>query len=264
MDTHGANWFTQSLARLTEGTDLRAWSVIVTVFGDLAGSPGDRLSGPALTRIVGPLGIRPEAMRVALHRLRGDGWVESVKTGRSRHYSLTTQGRAESEAARGRIYATAPRRVANWQIAVFGPGTGTPTATAISGPGTVEIGPGIYLLPDERDVAGALCLRGSDLQVPDWARRLFAPTVLADGYARLEIALEEVGVMLSRTDTITALQVASLRVAAVHRWRRLLLHHPDLPPGFFPADWRGETCRVAILELLDRVGRPSVAELNAL
>ena len=53
------------------GDDMpRVWSLIVTVFGDLAQRNGDEIAGPVLGEILAPVGVRPEAMRVALHRLR--------------------------------------------------------------------------------------------------------------------------------------------------------------------------------------------------
>ena len=44
-------WFDACVERLTDPQNLRVWSIIVSVFGDLAQGSGDRLSGGALTRI---------------------------------------------------------------------------------------------------------------------------------------------------------------------------------------------------------------------
>ena len=56
----------------------RVWSLLVTVFGDLA-QDGSALPGTVLGEIMSRVGIKPEAMRVALHRLRKDGWIESER-----------------------------------------------------------------------------------------------------------------------------------------------------------------------------------------
>ena len=74
-----------ALAQLRDSSDLRVWSVIVTLMGDLTvmGTPGadaSGVSGQALGKVMAALGIRPEATRVALHRLRKDGWIESTRT----------------------------------------------------------------------------------------------------------------------------------------------------------------------------------------
>ena len=57
----------------------KTWSLIATLFGDL---DGDELSGKALWSLLAPLGIKPEATRVALHRLKKDGWIVAKKAGR--------------------------------------------------------------------------------------------------------------------------------------------------------------------------------------
>ena len=62
--------FEASIAQLTDLQNLRVWSIIVSLFGDLAQKTGDQISGTTLTQIITPMGIKPEAIRVALHRLR--------------------------------------------------------------------------------------------------------------------------------------------------------------------------------------------------
>jgi phenylacetic acid degradation operon negative regulatory protein len=82
----------------------RVWSLLVTVFGDLAQNDGDVIEGPVLSVLMSDIGIKAEATRVALHRLRNDGWINSVKSGRNSLHSLTASGRQESSAASPRIY----------------------------------------------------------------------------------------------------------------------------------------------------------------
>ena len=92
--------FTESVKVLTYNRNQRVWSIIVSLFGDLAQRPGDRISGSVLSRITEPMGIKPEAMRVALHRLRSDGWILSEREGRTSRYCLTESGLSQSRAAR--------------------------------------------------------------------------------------------------------------------------------------------------------------------
>ena len=76
-------WFETSINLLSDPQNQRVWSVIISLFGDMAQRPNEKISGAALTRIITPMGIKPEAIRVALHRLRKDGWIESVRAGRA-------------------------------------------------------------------------------------------------------------------------------------------------------------------------------------
>ena len=98
----------------------RVWSLLISVFGDLAQEDGAQISGPFLRKLTKVIGIKPEAMRVALHRLRKEGWIESRRQGRNSVYFLTEKGHAQTVAATPRIYATAPAARDAW-LAVFNP-----------------------------------------------------------------------------------------------------------------------------------------------
>ena len=92
------------------------WSLLVSVFGDLAASEDTELSSGALGLITQTIGIKPEATRVALHRLRKDGWLESRRTGRTSVYFLTEHGRAETMTASPRIYSEHALERAAWLV----------------------------------------------------------------------------------------------------------------------------------------------------
>jgi len=62
--------FNRCIEILAAGDRNRVWSLVVTIFGDLAQGTGDTLSMQTLARITEPLGVKPEALRVALHRLK--------------------------------------------------------------------------------------------------------------------------------------------------------------------------------------------------
>ena len=97
----------------------RVWSLLVSVFGDLACGKGEAIDGPVLSAIMAALDIRPEATRVALHRLRNDGWLTSEKLGRtSRHY-LTDHGLEQSAAASPRIYGSPDQTRKEWVFVIF-------------------------------------------------------------------------------------------------------------------------------------------------
>src|SRR6056297_83501 len=98
--------FDQIVNALLGGDTPRVWSLLVTMFGDLALSPDARLSGACVNALTAAIGIKPEATRVALYRLRKEGWIESYRAGRQSKYALTAYGRSETLAARPRVYAT--------------------------------------------------------------------------------------------------------------------------------------------------------------
>ena len=137
------------VARLIACGPLKVWSVLVTVLGDLSAHPGDRFSGKVLTRLIAPLGLSGPAMRVALHRLRRDGWIVSNRQGRESLYGLSPEGWHQTERVRPRIYAAEIVPVRSAQL-VVGPPAQTMQDFAQTLPsGAIPIAPRAALLPAE-------------------------------------------------------------------------------------------------------------------
>jgi len=246
--------FSSCLQLLTDLGDLPVWSLIVTVFGDLAQNPGDGISGPLLSAILDPVGVKPEASRVATHRLRKEGWIVSERSGRNRLHHLTEFGRTQSAAASPRIYS-APVFDPVWHILLMAPGV---RATADH----VAVMPRVFLgngpAPHRAD---ALVIEGGVTNVPAWMKAQIASASLREKYAVLETVLSQIS--LSVPPALTPLETAILRTLIVHHWRRLVLRHPALPDGFYSSDWRGTACRKTAFSLLDALPRPSLQVLES-
>lgn len=264
------NWFEDSISTLTYNRNQRVWSIIVTLFGDLARAPGDQISGALLSRITEPMTIKPEAMRVALHRLRNDGWIASEKSGRASLYHLTEHGIAQSAAASPLIYARRVTYPETWRLSIPEPVRKPQREGQESGmrrAGYVVVAPGVYLgghpegkaatkMPDCLGISGDL----SD--VPDWLKARIASKESQDAYHDLEQALDRFAVLLDGAPTPLPEQVATLRTIIVHIWRRALFSHPDLPRGFFPDGWRGFSCREKVMDTLGQLGQPDLSVLE--
>ncbi len=244
---------------LTGGENLRVWSFIVTLFGDLARGPKDRLTGATLTAMTGLVGIKPASMRVALHRLRKDGWIDSQKAGRASHYFLTDKGRAETLQATTRIYARVPLAPRHWFLAIA-PETHA-TAGAAARAGLVNVLPSVYLgMGAPPEIAGFLCLPGSQEPPPDWLKRSLISEDLTRQYQEFEARLDQVADVLPAPGS--DLERAVLRGLIVHGWRRLILRHPDLPESFTGPECRIAPTREKVHVLLDRLPKPSLDALN--
>lgn len=267
MDKSVQNDFERCVAILAGDRPHRVWSLVVTLFGDLAQS--EVLSGAVLGRVTEPIGIRPEALRVALHRLRKDGWIESRRSGRTSDYMLSARGREISAAATPRIYATGPDRTTQWHVLVGGPmdtAERQETERTLLAQGYMALGGGAYLGKGaaRNDHGDFLAVDGQVTAIPDWLRAQCGDPELAQSCRQLALALTRVRALLrDRGHDLGPLATATLRILIVHSWRRIVLRHPDLPPEFFPDDWQGETCRAMTLELLALLPRPSVKDLAA-
>lgn len=247
--------YTTQLAALRTLGGRRVWSLMISLFGDLAQDEGQAIDGPVLSDLMGAMQVKPEAVRVALHRLRIDGWITSTRAGRISRHALTAQGRAQSRAASPRIYAPPEAAEDAWQIIVTAGGAVVPDA------GFAPIAPRIYVGPGAlgppRD---ALVFQGS--QVPDWLRKQAAPTHLRADYEALLEILTALAQTLPEQPTFTAKQTAVLRCLIVHNWRRLVLKHASLPAALVSPKWPGQRCHVLVSQILADYPRPTLAHLK--
>lgn len=164
------------------------------------------MSSGEMAEIVSRIGLRPEAMRVALHRLRRDGWVVSRRQGRQSFFRLSPMARRETQAVADTVYGV--RRPQG------------PLRLVIAPPGGAEeiglsLGRGISLVLGD---AGAGLVSHPEGDWPDWVRSRLMEAVCEDEMQGLEKALAEVSI-----DTIPPADQGSLRLLVLHGWRRLVL-----------------------------------------
>lgn len=258
-------WFDAAVAKLADPQNQRVWSIVVSLFGDLAQDRTARVSGGALGRIIEPMGIKPEAIRVALHRLRKDGWIDSTRIGRVSEHFLTEYGRTRSAQVTPRIYARTPVPVSRWHILIAEDGNGTCTLEkAVQDRGytmlsrNAALGPGAP--PEHAD--DLLALEVSPQNAPAWLQERLCPPEMRTACASLIWALQQVSDTWPEGWVPTPAQTATLRTLIIHRWRRVALRNPDIPASFFPSDWEEPACRDAVFRVLDTLPRPSLKDIN--
>lgn len=252
--------FARAVLALTGQTPPRVWSLIITLFGDLAQEPGAEIATPTLSRVLVPAGVRPEALRVALHRLRRDGWLVARRQGRVSLYRLSDEGRTQSAQATPRIYATEPPLPERWHLVALPPGHGAePHGPDLADLGLTGLGRGLWLGTGDRTALpmDAFVFEGAPTIWPDWLRARLGPPDLIRGYGVFERALDQAQAALPPDWHPLPEQAATLRMLAVHGWRRLVLRHPPLPAQAFPEGWRAEACRIRLHALLARLPRPA-------
>ncbi|NOX40970.1 MAG: PaaX family transcriptional regulator [Alphaproteobacteria bacterium] len=243
----------EALQALRRHGDLGVWSVLVSLFGDLVCTRDTRISGANLMRVTGLMGIKPQAVRVALHRLRKDGWIVSEKTGRTSEYGLSGSAYAESLTAGRRIYARETVRETGCFMLI-----GEANGASVDG---MRVATGVYIAARAPcpSPPGFLVIPGEPVELPDWVKAALGPAKLAQDYQALRQVLTFVAEELAREGAIDAAESAALRVLIVHHWRRILLRHEDLAAQFFPAGWCGEECRILVVKLLERLEKPAFA-----
>ena len=253
---------TQSeIDRLAACGPLRTWSVIVTVLGDFCRDRNDRITGRALQGVLGRIGLTPASTRVALHRLKRDGWIESERNGRDAAYRLSEMGWAETAAARGRIYAPDPPARGAVRLLLAPPQVAAPDFATVLPEGAVQIAPRTALLAGPApavspDIWHAELTPGA---VPRWLADTLIGADLRKDYARLADAA---GTALGLAVPADAVARSALRVVLLHHWRRLRLRHGDLPDNLLGEDWEGARARRAVMAVLERFPRPALDELS--
>ncbi len=247
---------------LSGGQSPRVWSWVVTVFGELAREPGSEISGNLLHGLAGLIGIKPEAIRVALHRLRKDEWIVSRRNGRNSVHLLSEKGQKISVDASRRIYGTASNGRSAWLVLAD---PGFPVDADVVD--AVPVGTGMWIMAEKPNGDGIFSTPlESGHGLPDWVTAKVCPAdlvtqscVLADRLAALRGRFSDPEFEIA---TMTPLQVATLRVMIVHDWRRLILKAPTLPEQVFPDRWHGAQCRAHVSWLLSRLRRPSLSALE--
>lgn len=253
--------FIASLEALKSLGAPRVWSMLVSIFGELSQGPEDRIDGPVLTRLTDKMDIKPEAVRVALHRLRKDNWITSVKTGRTASYGLTHEGIRQRNAAAPWIYNAASELPTTWQMVVTD-SNDTAQKAALTQANFCCLMPRVYVAHgDAQPPADVVISRGA--QAPVWVAAQIIPTELTTQFSNLLTVLNIVRHRMTATDPLCAGDRALLRCLIVHHWRRLALRHPYLPPSLIGEDWPGHTCRIEVVTLLRSLLRPTLADLAA-
>ena len=254
---------TPDISELTD--DLRAlggqrvWSLMISLFGDLAQGEGDAIEGPVLSAIMAALKVKPEAARVALHRLRNDGWVTSVKSGRISRHSLSAKGGRESAAASPRIYAPPLDGPRDWQLVMLETSDGEVQAQ-MGLDGFRQILPRVFIGPlDVEGPKGALALPGQ--AAPPWLMAQILPEYVAQDYGKLQQTLSALSGYLPEPKDLSALDIAVLRCLIVHNWRRLVLKHPAPPRALISETSALHQCHVSVATLLARFPRPTLSSI---
>ena len=245
----------------------RVWSLIVSVFGDLAQQQGDAISGAVLGEILSPVGVRAEAMRVALYRLRNEGWIETTKQGRTAQHHLSAEGIQQSVIASHRIYADAQGANPEWHVLCYPHVISSDEHSRVERlekDGYIAISAVVFLANESllTHTADAFVVQGEISEVPDWLSRTLVTPTLVSAFNDLSSALQSLDIPAEALQGLSPCQIATLRALIVHRWRKLVLRLPDVPDTLFGADFAGIACRAQVMRTLAQLPRPELSSLT--
>lgn len=235
------------MARLA--TPPRTWSLIVTIFGDVAAPRGGSLWLGTIQDILAPLGVDEGGVRTALSRLVADGWVERTRIGRNSYFTLTPAAAGESRAAAARIYGRPAEAHDGWTLAVMADAalaertrlSGAAGAAGRVGSALVWPGRGRRALSGEHAVVWLdIASQGEDGDRA-LARSAWPLAALGEQYGRF---IEVFGAFDAKGDDAgDGRSATALRVLVVHELRRIALREPALPADALGPDWPGIAAR---------------------
>ncbi len=234
-------------------SDIKVWSVLVTIIGDLA--PDAAIGGPILTSLVEAMGLQSQAMRVALHRLKRDGWVESEKVGRVGYYRMSKSAKSSTYSVGSRVYAESVSRISSLQLLV-----GNPSDPELSDFG-FQIAPNVCLAKEDQGLEGQLAVSVQAEVLPEWVMAKVHEGACSSDCQRLALDLDQLLSLLD-PDAMGVIEKTALRILVLHRWRRLALRMDALAEAILGASEAPAVCRARVAKCLEMLQRPSLEELG--
>ncbi len=247
---------------------MRAWSLIITLYGDAIVPRGGGLWLGSLTDIMALFRIDAGHVRTAMSRLTADGWLAREKVGRNSYYRLTRREEGSFIAATQRIYfAHTPTFDGRLRLALLGPGVDDRSAArpALERAGFAALTPTVYVayadpsppLPTTDGLFLVHADPADDMHTLADAAWKLGP--LAAAYRAFIDRFTLLDHALTANKPIDAADALVARVLLIHEFRRIVLRDPGLPAALLPPGWPGTAAR----DLAGRIYRRLVADSEA-
>jgi phenylacetic acid degradation operon negative regulatory protein len=242
-------------------------SLLFTLYGDYVHPLGqEEVRVGALVRLAAELGVSGTALRSALSRMSGEGWLAARRDVGSPRYRLTQRGRGLIEEGIERIYG---RHRAGWDgrwllVSYSLPerrrGQRDRLREALNFLGFGSLGNGIFVSPHDlrREVKQLIARQEAEEDVTMHHGTLEWPAdpaqVVARAWdldslaARYAPFLEQIRQGLANASSLKDREAFRRRFLLTHEFRRFPFSDPDLPDALLPPDWVGTTAREAFLE----------------
>ena len=204
---------TALIAELKDVGPVKVWSLLVTIFGDLSEAHGGFLTSRQLNGLFAAFDIQSGALRVALHRLRREGWIESERIGRISRFKMTEQAQQETDKARPVVYRNPSDHLESWVFIVS-------NSTLPSG--AVRLNKVMACLPEARveELKDAWAMPAPKSPMPDWLADRALGRELRENVAKLAGIVDQ---MENAAQSEDPYQRMALRLLILHQWRRVAL-----------------------------------------
>jgi phenylacetic acid degradation operon negative regulatory protein len=249
---------------------IRAWSWIVTIYGDVVVPRGGELALGSLLAICAALGIEGGVVRTALTRLVANGLIERRRVGRNSFHRLASRMADEFARATERIYFATPQRWSGaWRLAILPAGSEGGQGEALRQAGYGQLAPGVLIAPlgaggrlysGREPLPGPAILldaTGAAADGPTLATRAWNLARLAEDYRAFLATFAPLEAAFVAGSAVDDLEALALRIRLVHAYRRIALKDPLLPGELLPPGWPGHEARRVCALIYRRVREPS-------
>jgi phenylacetic acid degradation operon negative regulatory protein len=252
---------------LLKKLDLKAKSLLVTVWGDAVSPHGGTVWLGSLITLVDSLGLNERVVRTAVFRLQKEGMLASSQVGRRSFYRLTETGAHRFAEATRRIYAAGDIAWdGNWLFLFalrrdLAEKNRRKLETELGWLGFGTLGGGVYAHPTASAASVDSLL--TDLGLTGKVTALSATGVGATPYNAPEILVQKgwnlkdleadyarfIGHFSAFADLaqtgapLDEKKCFIIRSLLVHDYRRVLLRDPMLPAELLPPGWNGNQAR---------------------
>ncbi len=272
-----------ALARLRRGLDLRANSLLITVFGDAFAPRGQSIWLGSLIELLGLFGISARLVRTSAFRLGADDWFVASRIGRRSYYGLSDAGVLRVQHADQRIYDfNTAQWDGRWTLVLLDPGMRASDRLKLQRELLWEsfgrLSPQVFVHPQmhARVLTEIIAAAGMTEQVAV-LRAQALPGVgdrplLSILHAVFDLAkvshawtqfVDRFSPVLRDAAQLEPAQAFMARTLLIHEYRRVVLRDPNLPKAFLPPGWPGEHARALCEQLYGALLGPSERYLRA-
>lgn len=249
---------------------MHARSALFDVYGDHLRSRGNQAPVAALVRLLEPLGITAPAVRTAVSRMVGQGWLEAATLPGGAAYAATPRAIRRLDDAGSRIYRTVDRTWdGRWHLVLVPPvrqrADRARVRSSLGWMGYAELAEGTWVSPWPRAELEELLAREGltatravmvDVEPPSRPAQAWDLDALGGEYAawlarvRDQVPGPEV---LAEEDADPDRAAFATRFRLVHEWRMFLFRDPGLPDELLPEDWPGRAAAAYFTAEADRL-----------
>lgn len=251
------------LDRIRHGLDLRANSLLITVFGDAFAPRRQSIWLGSLIALLGLFGLSPRLVRTSAFRLSADDWFVATRAGRRSYYGLSDIGMLRVQHADQRIYGfNLPPWDGHWTLVLLDAGMRASDRQHLQREllwesfgrlsSHVFAHPHVNLraLSEITRTVGVqnqvAVLRAEKLPAwpgEPWQNILHATFDLTRVSAAWTQFITRFASLAGHLEELEPAQAFIARILLIHEYRRVLLRDPDLPRAFLPQGWPGVRAR---------------------